>query len=176
MSYFFATSNFWVSVVESLKFQIILFHTFGRARVFIISSYLLKARGTQNHLYSLKFVIFSPFWIKRSLCNNRSQQSEGGGWYQLSIYIVIACGRKGRGAFFLKSVVFRRYNLFVFRGGSGVAQGWLRGGSGVAYYTLVKIDIWTRMIRNNINIILIFMTGKRSASLILIKLYTTKGK
>ena len=145
MSYFFATSNFWVSVVESLKFQILLFQTIKAARVFIISSYLLKARGTQNHLYSLKFVIFSPFWIKRSLCNNRSQQSEGGGWYQLSIYIVIAWGRKGRGHFSWNQSFFEDIiSLF-----SGVAQGWLRGDSGVANYTLVSISIFTNDVREH---------------------------
>ena len=126
-SYFFATWNFWVSVVESLKFQILLFHTIRAARVFIICSFLSTVRGTKNHFYPLKLLIFRSFWIKWCLCNNRSQRPDGGGWYQLDIYIVIVCERKGRGTFFLKSVIFRRYNLFVFRGGSGVA-----------YYTLVR--------------------------------------
>ena len=93
--------------------------------VFIICSFLSNVRGTKNHLYPLKLLIFRSFWIKWCLCNNRSQWPDGGGRYQLDIYIVIVCGRKGRGTFFLKSVIFRRYDLFVCRGGSGVAQGWL---------------------------------------------------
>ena len=96
-SYFFATWNFWVSVVESLKFQILLFHTIRAARVFIICSFLSTVRGTKNHFYPLKLLIFRSFWIKWCLCNNRSQESQGGGWYQLDIYIVIVWMRKGRG-------------------------------------------------------------------------------